>query len=36
MKMIVFCLLLLTCSFRLAAQIDYLEPMKPYLLVELN
>lgn len=30
MKKIVFCLLLLTFSFRLAAQIDYLEPVKPF------
>ena len=29
-KKIVFCLLLLTFSFRLAAQIDYLEPVKPF------
>ena len=30
MKKIVFCLLLLTFSFRLAAQTDYLEPVKPF------
>ena len=30
MKKIVISLLLLTLSFRLSAQIDYLEPVKPF------
>ena len=30
MKKIVFFILLLTLSFRLTAQIDYLEPVKPF------
>ncbi len=36
MKKIVFTFLLLTFSFRLAAQIDYLEPVRPFLPIKVN